>query len=330
MNLASRYLGLALPHPIVAGASPLSGTLDGILRLEDAGAAAIVTASAFEEEIEAADAALASAASAGADSHPEAMSYFIPAGGYRGALDAHLQLIRRAGERVSVPLIASLNATTRDGWTVIATALEAAGAAALELNPFHLPADPQESPALADQRLVDTVQSVCTSVSIPVSIKLSPNLSAPAQMVASLHAVGAAGAVVFGRAPELDIDLGRLAWVSPPRLSSADEIRFPLMWLALLAGTTPLSLAAGRGVESAVEVIKYLLAGADVVQTASSLLRNGPAYIGSMIESVAEWLDARGATSLADIRGRMRLTPSDGAEEIVRGQAIQAFRAKEF
>jgi dihydroorotate dehydrogenase (fumarate) len=207
MNLQTNYLGLSLAHPVIAGASPLSATIDGIRRLEDAGAAAIVTASIYEEESRAEAAALEAFGAVGAESHPEVTSYLPPLPGHPGALAAHLELIRRAADSISVPLIASLNGVTREGWIGIAAALKAAGAAAIELNLFHLPFDPGETSADVERCLVETVRGVCTAVAIPVAVKLFPYLTAPAHLAAALVDAGASGIVLFNRFLEPDIDL---------------------------------------------------------------------------------------------------------------------------
>ena len=221
MNLQTSYLGLSLAHPVIASASPLSATFDGIRRLEDAGAAAIVTASIYEEEVAAEAAALEAFATIGAESHPEVTSYLPPLPGYPGALAAHLEIIRRAADSVSVPLIASLNGITREGWTGIATDLKAAGAAAIELDLFHLPVDPRESSAEVERRLIETVREVCAAVDIPVAVKLSPYFTAPAHLAAALADAGASGIVLFNRLFEPDIDFETLNFCPSPGLSTA-------------------------------------------------------------------------------------------------------------
>jgi dihydroorotate dehydrogenase (fumarate) len=306
MNLQTEYLGLSLAHPIIASASPLSATFDGIRRLEDAGAAAIVAASIYEEEVSAEMAALEAFGAVGAESNPEVTSYLPPLPGYPGALAAHLELIRRAADSISVPLIASLNGITREGWTGIAADLKAAGATAIELDLFHLPVDPRESAAEVERRLIATVRRVCAAVDIPVAVKLFPGFTAPAHLVAALGDAGARGVVLFNRSHEPDIDLDALHFHPSLRLSAVEEIRLPLMWIAVLAGRTTLSLAGGRGVEGPEEVVKYLLAGADAVLTASALLRHGAGHLRHLVEGVAAWLEAHGAGSVSEIRGRLR------------------------
>ena len=328
MNLKTSYLGLSLPHPIVAGASPLSASVDGIRRLEDGGAAAIVAAPVFEEGVRAADAAFEAAAEIGGESHAEVMSYMPPLPGYRGALVAHVEMIRRAVESLSTPLIASLNGNTREGWTDIAAVLQEAGAAALELNLFHTPTDPLETSDEVEARLAQTVRDVCTSVTIPVAVKLSPNFAAPANLALALASAGAKGIVLFNRWDEADVDLETLTFRASPRLETPEEIRLPLMWIALLAGKTSLSLAAGRGVEGSDEVIKSLLAGADVVQAAASLLRHGPNHIGRLVEGLAEWIEAHGAGSVDAIRGRLRADRFAQPEALLRAQYVRSLPLK--
>ncbi len=324
MNLQTRYLGLSLLHPVVASASPLSATLDGIRRLEDAGAAAIVAASVYEEEVRAEDGAFEAAGAIGAESHAEVTSYLPPFPGYSGALAAHIEMIRRAAESISVPLIASLNGVTREGWTGIAADLREAGAAALELNLYHIPTDPRKSSAEIEQALIDTVRDVCTAANIPVAVKLSSNFTAPAHLAASLAGAGASGIVLFNRCYEPDIDLETLTFRPALRLSTAEEIRQPLLWIALLAGKTSLSLAAARGVDGSEEVIKYLLAGADVVLTASSLIRHGPKHLGRLVAGLAEWLEAHGASSVAEIRGRLSADRLAQPEALLRAHYLRA------
>jgi dihydroorotate dehydrogenase (fumarate) len=320
MNLETSYLGLHLRHPIITGPSPLSATLDGVRRLEDAGAAAIVTASINEEESRAVDAAFEAGRLVGAESHSEVTGYFPPLPGYRGALATHVEMIARAAKSISVPLVASLNGSTHESWNQIAIDLANAGAAALELNVFDIPTDPRETSAEAEGRLVVKVREVCEATKIPVAIRLSPYFTAPAHLALALAKAGARGIVLFNRWYEPDIDLETMTFRPALRLSTAEDIRVPLMWIALLAGRTSLSLAGGRGVEGSQEVIKYMLAGADVVVTSSSLLHHGPKHLGRMVTGLADWLDAHGANSIAEVRGRLC------AERMARSDAVSSER----
>lgn len=305
MDLQTTYLGLPLAHPIVASASPLSATLDGIRRLEDAGAAAVVTASVFEEELLLGEEALEAVLTVGAESHPEVTSYLPPLHGHGRPLAGYLEMIRRAAESASVPVIASLNATTHEGWVDIAADLQAARAAAIELNLFRIPTDANESSVDMERKLVGTVQEVRAAVELPIAVKLSPHLSAPAHFVRSFAEAGADGVVLFNRYFEPDINLETMTFRPALDLSTPEGLRLRLMWIALLAGRTPLSLAASGGVEGVEDVVKCLLAGADTVMTASALIRHGPRHLTRLVDALGDWLQSRGAASVAEIRGRM-------------------------
>ena len=319
-NLQTTYLGLSLAHPIVAGASPLSATLDGMRRLEDAGAAAIVTRSFFEEEVTAEEEALDFTRTIGAESHPEVTSYLPALSGFRWPQVARIETVRRAAEGLSVPVIASMSATTGERWVELASALQEAGAAALELNLFDVPTDPQKTSSAVEERLVEVVKNVCGTVSVPVAVKLGPYFSAPVHLARLFADAGAGGIVLFNRFYEPDIDLQKMAFRPTLALSTKDDVRRPLRWIALLSGRTPLGLAASGGVEAADEVVKYLLAGADVVQTASALLRHGPQHLHQLVNGLAEWLGAHDAVSVTDIRGRMSAQRMSWPEELMCGQ----------
>ena len=320
VNLETTYLGLNLAHPVIAGASTLSATVDGIRRLEDAGAAAIVTASVYEDELVAEEHALEAALTVGAESHPEVTSYLPPLCGCRGPLAGHVETIRRAAESVSVPVIASLNATTRDGWVGIAVDLQSAGAAALELNIFRAPLDSREPASTAEKGLVDIVRDVRDAVQIPIAVKLGPYFTALPHLAATLADTGADGLVLFNRFYRPDIDLENLTIRPTLELSTPSDSRLPLMWISLLAGKTPLSLGASGGVEGAGEVAKYLLAGADAVLTASALLRHGPRYLTQLVDGLVGWLDAHGAVSVDRIRGRMSAAQLARPDGLLRAQ----------
>ena len=320
MKLETTYLGLSLAHPIVAGASPLTATFDGVRRLEDAGAAAIVTASLYEKEILDEEEALEWGRTVGAESHPEVTTYQPPLQGCRTPLEGHLETIRRSAESLSVPLIASLHATTREGWVGMAADLEAAGAAALELNLFAVPTVTDESSADVEEKLVGIVREVRGAVGIPLAVKVGPCLTALPHLAAATAEAGAAGIVLFNRFYETDIDLATMTIRPTLELSTRREIRFPLMWTALLAGKTPLSLASTGGVEGAEEVVKYLLAGADTVQTASALMRNGPEYVDRLVDGLKDWLKSHGAASVDEIRGRMSAARIPSHDVLLRTQ----------
>ncbi len=323
MKLATTYLGLELDHPIVASASPLSREFDGIRQLEDAGAAAIVMPSIYEEEVEAEDTAYTELVEQGSSTQPEAAGGYFPELTTRvGGLQARLETLRRAVDSCSIPIIASLNGSTPEGWTGFAHDLEQAGAAAIELNLYRVPTDAHESGSDVEKRWVDTVRAVCLAVSIPISVKLGPWLSAPAHHAGEIAKAGAKGLVLFNRFYQPDIDLQTLTPKPSLELSNPYEIRQALLWISLLSGRIGTSLAATSGVETGDEVVKYLLAGADVVMTASSLLRHGPAHIGVLRGDLETWIEGRGFESIDQVRGRLAAAFLHNREGLVRGQYI--------
>ncbi len=305
MKLATRYLGLELEHPVVASASPLSQTLDGVRSLEDAGAAAVVIHSLFEEQIRHEAAAQAHLMDVGSESFGEALSYFPDLEGAEIGPQQYLEHIRRCREATAIPIIASLNGASPEGWTDYARLIEEAGAHALELNLYYLPADLKESGADVERRYLQTVHRVREAVSIPLAVKIGPWFSAFGHMALQLETAGADGLVLFNRFYQPDFDIEKLEVAPTLELSRANEIRQGLFWLALLHGRVQASLAATSGVTSAAEVAKYLLAGAHVVMTASALLRLGPPYLASLRDGLADWMEARGYEDVEQVRGAM-------------------------
>lgn len=305
MDLTTRYMGLELRHPIVASASPLSESLDGIRQLEDGGAAAVVMFSLFEEQIRQESDAFDHFREHGTLSFAESLSYFPQIDDRPPGPDSYLNLVRRATEAVDIPVIASLNCVSSEGWIHYAKQLEEAGAKGLELNIYAIEADLAVPGQAIEQRYLEILGLVKNSVSIPVALKLSPFFSAIGHMCKQLDDHGADALVLFNRFYQPDLDIEALEVAPTLKLSQAGEIRLPLLWIAMLHGRLKASLAATRGVESAVEVIKYLLAGADAVMTASALLRNGPAYLGTLRAGLVEWMDSREFDSLQQVRGVM-------------------------
>jgi dihydroorotate dehydrogenase (fumarate) len=324
MSLATRYLGLQLAHPIVASASPLTATLDGMRRLEDAGAAAVVMASLYEEQIRAEDTAYALFTEHGSNSQAEAGSYFPELPDYDSGVSGHLETLRRASEALDIPVIASLNGTTDAGWVGHARSLEQAGAAAIELNVYSVPIDPAVSGAEVERRTLEVVRQVSATVKIPVAIKLMPYFSSMPHMAAELVRAGADGLVLFNRFYAPDIDLTTLKVTRSLPLSTAAELPLSLVWIALLSRRVACSLAASRGVETEVEVVKYLLTGADVVMTTSALLRHGPAHLATMREGLERWLGANGFGSVDAIRGLKDATHVEHVDALLRAQYVAA------
>jgi dihydroorotate dehydrogenase (fumarate) len=305
MNLRTRYLGLDLRNPLIAGAGPLNGQLDNIRRLEDLGAGAIVLPSIFEEQIEHEQGMIDQLSTIGIDSYGEALTYFPAQTAYALDPEPYLGLLRQAATAVDIPIIASLNGFTNQGWVQYARQMEQAGASAIELNIYFIPSDLSLSGRDVEQRYIDIVKAVKGVVTCPVAVKIGPYFSAVGHMAQQLVHAGADGLVLFNRFYEPDIDLARLQLVSDLELSRPYEIRLPLLWIGVLSGRVKASLAASTGVDSVDEVLKYLLAGADVVMTTSSLLRQGIGHIKELLDGLRTWLDARNLESLASIRGRM-------------------------
>jgi dihydroorotate dehydrogenase (fumarate) len=304
-DLASTYLGLALKHPIVASASPLSRDLDGIKRLEDAGAAAVVMFSLFEEQIRQENAAFDYLTTVGTESFSESLSYFPEVDAYEVGPEPYLELIRKATEATDIPIIGSLNGVTSEGWIDYAARIEQAGAKALELNVYYIAADPDVSGREVEQRYLDVVRAVRAAVTIPVAMKLSPFFSAFGEMAGRLIDAGADALVIFNRFYQPDFDLDKLEVVPDLNLSDCREIRLPLLWIAVLCGRVRASLAATTGVHQADEVVKYLLAGADAVMTTSALLKHGPDHLTALIDGLAVWLERRGYQSVTQMKGAM-------------------------
>lgn len=326
MDLSTRYLGLPLRNPIIASASPLSRDVGVIRQMEDSGAGAVVLPSLFEEQIEQEARAADELTRVGADSSPEASSYFPAAVAYNSGPHGYLDLIARARAAVDIPVIASLNGTTVAGWVDYAGLIEQAGATAIELNFYRIASGLTVTGAEAEADCVALLKAVRAQVTIPIAVKLHPHFSAFGALALQLDGAGADGLVLFNRLYQPDIDLVRLRWTNDAALSSPGEIRLGLLWLTLLSRRLPhASLAAGTGVETADEVIKYLLAGADAVMTASALLRHGPGHLRSLVAGLESWLSARGFPSVTAIKGLMRAShPEAEAESDERGAYVES------
>jgi len=309
MDLYTDYMGLTLGNPLVASASPLSQTVDGIRRLADSGVGAVVLFSLFEEQLRRDAAEQARLVETGADSFAEALSYLPANAEHTTGARRYLRLLERAAAKVDVPLIGSLNGCTPGGWVEYAQAMQEAGAAAIELNIYYVPGDPRVSGRDVEQRHIDILTAVKAEVTVPVAVKLSPHFSSIGDLALRLDAAGADGLVLFNRFLQPDIDAETLAVLPTLDLSTPAEARLPRTWIALLRGRVRASLAATTGVETAADVVKYLLAGADVVMTASALLRHGPAYAGTLIDGLVDWVGRKGFGSIAELRG-LRAVPA--------------------
>jgi len=305
MNLSTTYLGLKLKHPVVPSASPLSQSLDGIRRLEDAGASAVVMYSLFEEQIEGESHLLDHYLTYGANSYAEALDYFPEMNRYNTGPDGYLKLIQAAKAAVDIPIIGSLNGVSLGGWIDYARHIEEAGADALELNLYYIPTDPMLSSQAVEQTYLDVVRAVKQTVTIPIAVKVGPFFSAFAHMALGLAEVGADGLVLFNRFYQPDFDLENLTVTPNLVLSSAHELRLPLRWVAILWGRIPVDFAITSGVHSHEDVMKGLLAGAKVTMMASELLRHGVHRIGEIVQGMTQWMETYEYESVAQLQGSM-------------------------
>ena len=304
-DIQAKYLGLSLKSPLVASASPLARNVDNLLRLEDAGAGAAVMFSLFEEQIRMEIRNFQNLWEAGTESFGEALSYFPEVETYPVGVASYLELVRDASERCDMPIIGSLNGTTPEGWIEYAKEIEQAGASALELNIFYVPTDITRTSEEIEQRYLDVLKEVKEAVTIPVAVKLSPYFTSMGQMATKLSKAGADGLVLFNRFYEPDIDIDHLDLQNSLELSNPTEARLPLMWIGILYDQLPVSLAATTGVHSGRDLIKYLLAGADVAMSTSALLKHGPGIIPGMLEELEHWMELRGFHTLKEMRGIM-------------------------
>jgi dihydroorotate dehydrogenase (fumarate) len=303
VDLRTTYLGLELTNPLVPSASTLSARIDTMKRLQDAGAAAIVMQSLFEEQIEHEELQTHHVLENGAESFPEALSYMPEMEDYNTGPDEYLRHLEASKNELEIPVIGSLNGASEGGWIRFATLIQDAGADALELNVYFIAADPDESGWQVERRYLDLVSAVSQSVTIPLAVKIGPYFSSMANIARQLEEAGADGLVLFNRFLQPDIDLETLRVDPTLHLSTSDELLLPLRWIAILHGLVSCSLAATTGVWSAEDAVKLLLAGADVTMMASALFRHGPEYLGTVLEGVRTWLDEHEYASVEQLKG---------------------------
>jgi dihydroorotate dehydrogenase (fumarate) len=307
MNLRTTYLGLELKNPVMPGASPLVDLLDNVRRLEDAGAAAIVMHSLFEEQINNDQLAMFAHTENPAESFSEATSYFPKMEDYALGPDRYLTQISKIKSMCEIPVIGSLNGVSIGGWTDHARLIEQAGADALELNVYYVATDPDESGVAVQQRTLDILQAVKSTVTIPVAVKLSPFFSSPGHFAKQIDAMGAAGVIIFNRFYQPDIDIEELEATHRLELSNSTELRLRLRWAAILHGHLKGDIAVSGGVHTVEDIIKAIMCGANVVQVVSALLKYGPSHIGSLITGLRRWLDDHQYESVDQMRGSMSL-----------------------
>lgn len=304
-DLTTSYMGMTLKHPVVPSASPISQSLDGIKRMEDAGASAIVMYSLFEEQIEGESHLLDHYLSYGSESFAEALDYFPEMDSYNVGPDSYLDLIQQAKEATSIPIIGSLNGVSTGGWTEYALRMQEAGADGLELNIYYIPTDPAMSGADVEQMYLDVVREVKESVSIPVAVKVGPFFSSFANMANRFQQTGADALVIFNRFYQPDFDLERLEVAPNLALSTSSELRLPLRWIAILYGRVPIDFALTSGVHTVDDVLKGVMAGANVTMMTSELLRNGVERIEQIVNELTIWMEEREYVSIAQMQGSM-------------------------
>jgi dihydroorotate dehydrogenase (fumarate) len=325
MTLTTSYLGLALPSPLVASASPLGRSVNGIRELAAAGVGAVVLPSLFEEQLRREEERDAFLVQAHEDAFSEALSYFPSASaGLPGRPQRYLDLVERAARAVDIPVIASLNGSTPGGWEDFARSLQDAGAAAIELNVYFVPGDPHTSGREVEDLHVEILHRVKSVVTVPVAVKLSPHFSSPGEMALRLDQAGADGLVLFNRFQQPEIDIETLQVHPSVALSTPDEARLPRTWIAILRGHVVGSLAATTGVDQSEDVVKYLLSGADVVMTASALLRHGVRHARTMLDGLEDWMARRGLDSLEEVRGRLAVPAGVDAAAYERAGYVSA------
>ena len=311
VDLSTSYLGLALRNPVVASASPLSQGVDRVRALADAGVGAVVMYSLFEEEVHREQLRDLAVTESHEHAFGEAMSYFPAArtaggdaaGDAAGGATRYLRLLEQCAAAVDVPVVASLNGSTAGGWVGFARSMQDAGAAAVELNVYLVPGDPHTSGREVEDRHVEILQQVRDVVSVPVAVKLSPHFSSTGEMAMRLDRAGADGLVLFNRFLQPDVDPEALAVTTGVTLSTPAEARLPRTWIAILRGHVTASLAATTGVDQPEDVVSYLLAGADVVMTASALLRHGVGHAEVLLAGLEDWMRRHGFATLEDFRG---------------------------
>lgn len=323
VDLSTTYLGLRLKNPLVVSACPLTAQVDQLQRLEEAGVAAAVLPSLFEEQIEHDAEEIARVYDFGADSFAEALTYFPEEQDYVTGPDEYLETIARAKAAVGIPLIASLNGTNRGGWIRYAKSMQDAGADAIELNIYLVAADAEQTSSDVESRYIDLVSAVRQSISIPLSVKVGPYFSAMANMGVRLSQAGANGLVLFNRFFQPDIDLDTLEARPQLHLSAPDELLLALRWIAILHGRINCSLAASGGIHDAAALTKALLAGADVGMVASAFYDKGVSEAGRILAGVSHWMEDNEYESVHQLKGSMSCENSPDPTAFLRGNYMK-------
>ena len=327
MDTTTTYLGLRLPHPVMPGASPLADSIDTVRRLEDAGAAAIVLRSLFEEQITREREGMLHHMEVHDESYAEAISYFPKPDEFVFGTEEYCRQIARIKEAVHLPVIASLNGYTNSGWISYAAKMQQAGADALELNSYYVATDPKQTGTEIEATAVEIVKAVTQAVTIPVAVKISPFFSSVAHMAHQLEEAGADALVLFNRFYQPDIDVEALEAVPSLHLSDSSELLLRLRWLAILFGQVKAGLAASGGVHTGLDAVKAVMAGASAVQVVSRLLQDGPQQLKVIVEGMRSWLVEHEYESLEQARGSMSLRNSPDPSAFERGNYMRVLRS---
>lgn len=304
-DLSTSYLGLKLKNPVVASASPISKKLEGIKRLEEAGAGAVVMYSLFEEQITHESLALDHYLSRGTETFAESLTYFPNLDSYNVGPEDYLELIHKAKQAVSIPVIGSLNGVSSGGWVDYAKKIEQAGADALELNMYYIVTDPAITSQELEENYIELVKNVRAQVKIPLAVKLSPFFTALPNLANNLALAGANGLVLFNRFMQPDLDIETLEVNPNLQLSTSSELRLPLRWIAILYGRVTCDLALTTGVHSGQDVLKAMMAGANVAMLASELLQHGIGRISEMLSDMTAWMESYEYESIRQMQGSM-------------------------
>lgn len=332
MDLTTQYLGMTIKNPLVPSASPLSKSLDSARELEDAGAAAIIMWSLFEEAVTAESESMVRFLHHQETGFAEADDGFLPDWqDFESGLDLYLDNLRRLKEGLEIPVIASLNGVTRGGWIKHARELEQAGADALELNVYYVAGDISQSGAEVEQRYLDLLADLKGEISIPINMKLSPSFSSIGHMVRRLGETGASGVALFNRFYQPDINIDNLRLQPSLHPSTSHDALLAMRWIALIYGRVDgLSLGATGGVHTPEDAIKLLLAGADVVHLCSALLAHGPAHLGRVLNGISDWMEEQGFESVGDFRGRVSALEIPNPAELERANYVNILDSYSF
>ncbi|MEW6741379.1 MAG: dihydroorotate dehydrogenase-like protein [Planctomycetota bacterium] len=325
-ELSTRYLGLKLRTPLVAAASPVTQDLDRIARLDQEGVGAIVLPSLFEEQLEHDERTIHELYEFGTESFAEAISYLPEMHDYKLGPESYLAHLREAKRNTKVPVIASLNGHSQGGWVSYAKKMQDAGADALELNIHFVPTQAEATSEQVENQYLELVRAVRSAVSLPLAVKIGPYFSALVHFAGRLAEAGANGLVLFNRIVEPDINLESLEIEPRVNLSDSSDLRLSLRWIAILKGQVKASLAATTGAHTAEDVAKLMLAGADVVQLASSLLSRGPAHVGTLLRGLREWLEQKEYDSVEQLKGSLSLQNCSNPWALERGNYMKALQ----